>query len=187
MPPLNCNHLTRKRETGRLKCDTKTAETFQRELRCLHSHAIPSNALFLEKSLSLSLSLHPQLKVATQELLLFCTRRLQFHSSHFCDSSFQLFPPIPPPHPGCCCCLHPWPPFHSANTAHPYLLVGIMGILCYEKWYKNQIQTRTLPQLSLQCSLTSPYPSPTWRVIPKLLKLTEAAALLPNGEVKSSP
>lgn len=124
---------------------------------------IPSSALFLEKSLSLLVVSPSPAEGGNPRTLLFCTRRLQFHS-HFCVSSFQLFPPIPSPHPGCCL-LAPLATLPWCQHCPP-LFAGIMGILWYEKWYKNQIQT--FPQLSLQCSPTSTYPRPTWRVIEKL-------------------
>lgn len=143
---------------------------------------IPSSALFLEKSLSLLVVSPSPAEGGNPRTLLFCTRRLQFHS-HFCVSSFQLFPPIPSPQPGCCL-LAPLATLPWCQLCPP-LFAGIMGILWYEKWYKNQIQR--FSQLSLQCSPTSTYPRPTRRATEELLRLTEAAALLPNAKVKSCP
>lgn len=80
---------------------------------------IPLSALFLAKSSSLSLSLHPQLKVATQELCYFVPGDSSFipHISVTAASSalLQYLHLIL-----AAACLHPWPPSHSANTAHPY-------------------------------------------------------------------
>lgn len=81
---------------------------------------IPSNALFLEKSSSLLLSLHPQLKVATQELCYFAPgdcSSIHHISVTAAPSSFlqHLHLTLAAVR------LHPWPPSHGTNTAHPYL------------------------------------------------------------------
>lgn len=104
---------------------------------------IPSSALFLEKSLSLSLSLHPQLKVATRELCSFAPGDCSFihHISATATSSSLLqYLHLTL----AAACLHPWSPCYGANNAHPYLQ-GSRPFPAVKKWYKNQIHTRALP------------------------------------------
>lgn len=74
---------------------------------------------FLKSHYHFWLSLHPQLKVATRELCYFAPGDCSFIHISVSVASSSLLQYL---HLTlAAACLHPWPPFHGANTAHPYL------------------------------------------------------------------
>lgn len=105
MPPLQS--LNKKKRNWKTEVWQKIPETFhfQRELRCLYSCPFPWKVI-------ITFIVSPSPAEGGHMRTPFCIRKLQFHSP-LSSNTFHLTMAA--------ACLHPWPPFHGANTAHPYL------------------------------------------------------------------